>query len=133
MVRLRKTPQLKEKLHRLVGTSKSDQLGNELPLKLLEAVQAHLDDEQQADWVHHSLLVKVAKWNRSRERTSITFGKYTACSLNATRAEPLPEYSLRALIRGSEVYIEPVVPKARVRSLRPGCYAAVLTVSVAVP
>lgn len=65
MVRLRKTASLNEKLQRLGSSgSAKEGLANELPLKLLEAVQEHLSNDQQ-EWIEHQLLVKISKWNKS--------------------------------------------------------------------
>lgn len=60
MVRLLVTPSLGKKLEGL-GDIKRD--GGQLPLELLEAIQAHLDAKQA--WVEHKLLAQVSRWNKS--------------------------------------------------------------------
>lgn len=84
MVRLRKTASLTEKLKRLAapsedasantgkgkgkGKASRDGLAKEMPLELLDAVQQHLANAEQQDWVDHGLLARIAKWNRTLER-----------------------------------------------------------------
>jgi mRNA-degrading endonuclease YafQ of YafQ-DinJ toxin-antitoxin module len=60
MVRLVVTDQLKRSLDNL-GNIKHD--GAQLPLELLEAIQAHLDLKQA--WVDHKLLARISNWNKS--------------------------------------------------------------------
>jgi len=70
MVRLRKTQNLEEKLARLGSTDTNERKGlaNDLPFELVEAVQEHLQDVKEQDWVDHTLLVRISKWNKSLDR-----------------------------------------------------------------
>lgn len=63
MVRLRVTDLLSQKLHKLLDPK--DGFGNEIPLDLSELIQEHVDRGGQ--WIAHSTLAKIGRWNASRE------------------------------------------------------------------
>jgi len=90
MVRLTVNDALRQKLLALLDTSSG--LGNQVPLEVSELVQDYAD--RDAQWIVHTTLVKVSKWNRGRDTHD-------------------PAYTLRNLVKGSEVYIDPPVVKER--------------------
>jgi hypothetical protein len=64
MVKLKIAENTQERLEKLAKNH------DDLPLELLEALQNHLD--RQLAWIDHSLLAKVARWNRTQSSMTTT-------------------------------------------------------------
>lgn len=75
MVQLIATDSLKTKLNAL-GDVKND--GAQLPLELLEAIQAHLDAKEA--WIEHKLLARISRWNKTSARELHFLAKWSSCT-----------------------------------------------------